>query len=101
MLVQYQPTKESKMGSSHSKRSNKIRKDDKNNEVKILHDNKTGNSESEVSDEALLDKQYTEDIKKDLCENPEMFVLNNLLMAIMFFKNYPRFVILLHFSSSN
>lgn len=57
--------------------------------------NKSGSktkSGDTVNNEAELDKLYIEEIKKDLCDNPEMFVLNNLLMAVMFFENYPRLV---------
>lgn len=78
------------MGSSHSKRSNRSRNSVNDDEDDIKSDEK--NSKKFVDREAKLDKQYIDDIKKDLYENPEMFVLNNLLMAMMFFENYPRLV---------
>nr|CAH7757080.1 unnamed protein product [Callosobruchus chinensis] len=36
------------------------------------------------------DWQIIETIKRDLQETPELFVLNNVLMGIMFFKNYKK-----------
>lgn len=80
------------MGSSHSKRSNRSRKNDTNDQSDVKSVGKKENGETPAASETELDKQYIEDIKKDLCENPEMFVLNNMLMAVMFFENYQRLV---------
>ncbi|KAJ8982132.1 hypothetical protein NQ317_002859 [Molorchus minor] len=37
-----------------------------------------------------LDEQCINTIKRDLSESPELFVLNNILMSIMFFANYQK-----------
>lgn len=75
------------MGGSNSKRFNR---NNKNDEVDGIVDRRIKNEPIRTAE--LMDRQYIEDIKKDLCENPEMFVLNNMLMAVMFFENYPRLV---------
>lgn len=85
------------MGGKPSKRTlNKFAfsesKDEDGDEKNSKSDSKvkSGERDDKVIQEAELDKRYIEDINKDLCDNPEIFVLNNLLMAVMFFENYPR-----------
>lgn len=69
----------------------KLRSKSESDVLQNVHSEKT-TSEPNLNAKQRLDELYIEDIKKDLDENPEMFVLNNMLMAIMFFKNYPRYV---------
>lgn len=79
------------MGGTLSRRLNRSRKSVKTLEDGVNSAEKVTN-ETKEDKEVLLDKQYIEDIRKDLDENPEIFVLNNMLMAVMFFENYPRLV---------
>lgn len=39
-----------------------------------------------------FDEQVISTLKKDLSETPELFVLNNMLMCVMFFENYQKWV---------
>ncbi|CAG9862226.1 unnamed protein product [Phyllotreta striolata] len=50
-------------------------------------DNRAVNGANEDSISAA-DRQYINDIKRDFNETPDVFVLNNMLMGIMFFENY-------------
>lgn len=80
------------MGCTPSKKSAVFSQSAKSNGGEVKSDLETLINEGTVNVNASLDKKYVDDIKKDLSDNPEMFVLNNMLMAVMFFENYPRLV---------
>lgn len=81
-----------KMGCTPSKKSAAFSQSAKGDSSEVKSDVETLIDEETVNVNASLDKKYVDDIKKDLSDNPEMFVLNNMLMAVMFFENYPRLV---------
>lgn len=55
-----------------------------------------GNNVAEVDSVLVVDSanRYDDDmvnlLKRELNETPEVFILNNLLMSVMFFENYEK-----------
>lgn len=76
------------MGCPNSKFDHSKRKLDQQDESDGVRDS----AESPETKRKLLIEQYDNDmvkvIKRDLDHNPEMFVLNNVLMSTIFQKNY-------------
>ncbi|CAG9833325.1 unnamed protein product [Diabrotica balteata] len=81
------------MGSGSSKKGREVSVNDElsqNNNNNAV--NKTDNNDNnKILDLSKLDLQHIERIRKDFRETPELFLLNNVLMCVMFFKDYKKF----------
>lgn len=58
-------------------------------------------SDIRVDSKIRYDEQAVELLKRELRESPDVFMLNNMLMTIMFFENYRKDIQKLWFSSNN
>lgn len=52
----------------------------------------TNDLASDILDEEIGDreKNIIEELRRDLYQNPDMFILNHMLMSIMFFENFEK-----------
>lgn len=76
------------MGNSNSRRAQPIIE---SNSILANHIKNSDNSVYQTDNTiSASDRQNIYTIKRDLSETPELFVLNNMLMGIMFFENYTK-----------
>ncbi|XP_028142295.1 uncharacterized protein LOC114336165 [Diabrotica virgifera virgifera] len=81
------------MGGGSSKKGREVSVNDElsqNNNNSAVN-NTDNNDNNKVLDLSKLDLQYIETIRKDFRETPELFLLNNVLMCVMFFTDYKKF----------
>ncbi|KAG5900497.1 hypothetical protein JTB14_010908 [Gonioctena quinquepunctata] len=76
------------MGSSNSRNKEEKVQKTRTEEVNNNESREDGN----VNGIGKFDKQIIDILKKDLSETPELFVLNNVLMNVMFFDNYKKLI---------
>ncbi|KAJ8918601.1 hypothetical protein NQ315_013106 [Exocentrus adspersus] len=79
------------MGNTTSKKHNKHRRARPDgNQDDVQRSISDSSDDVFVDTVTKLDERVFNEIKKDLIENPELFVLNNMLMCVMFFENYQK-----------
>lgn len=80
------------MGNATSKKPNRQRRarSEEQTDNTVVH---SSSEDIHVDSGNKFDEQAISTIKKDLRETPELFVLNNILMSVMFFENYQKWVL--------